>query len=303
MNSCPLRAGATLLFLAGLWALSGRAAAAEQLRFSKRLTPTQVHCLDDLLNSPDWGSEPNEKRELKRAARVATAPLGDNGRTQYIYLFKTSEFCESNVCLMIIGELSPAGVCHLLYDSDSNGSVSVLGERNHGYRRIETPCEAHFDGHQYQLFHQDCRNAAVYHSRPIVVKDLLFSKRLTPAQTHCLDDLLSAPSWGGEPDEKAELKRVAQVATAGLSDNRRTQYIYLFETPGFCGSAGFSMIIGEVHGGGCHMLYDYDSDGSFTVLRERDHGYHRLWSPCEARYDGRQYQLLHESCPNAIVYH
>jgi hypothetical protein len=63
------------------------------------------------------------------------------------------------------------------------------------------------------------------------------------------------------------------------------------------------MMIGEVRRDRCRMLYGYDSDGTFTVLRERDHGYRRFWSPCEARFDGRQYQLLHETCPNAEVYH
>jgi hypothetical protein len=303
MNSCRLRVGATLLFLLALSALPARGAAAGKLVFSKQLTPAQAHCLDELLNAPDWGGEPDEKRELRGAAQVSTATLGDNGRTQYIYLFKTSEFCESAGCLIIIGEIQPSGACHLQYDYDSDGSFTVLRKRDHGYHRIYTPCEARFDGRQYQLLHGDCRNAVVYHSQPIAAEDLSFSKQLTSAQTHCLDDLLSTPAWAGRPDEKRELKSVAQVATATLGENGRPQYIYLFETFGFCGSAGCLMIIGEVRGGVCHMLYDYESDGSFTVLRKRDHGYYRFWSPCEARYDGQQYQLLHQSCPNAIVYH
>lgn len=142
-----------------------------------------------------------------------------------------------------------------------------------------------------------------FSGRAAAAEQLSFSKRLTSAQTHCLDDLLSSPDWTGAPDEKDKLESDAQVAAATLGQNGRTQYIYLFENSGYCGSAGCLMMIGEARGGVCHMLYDYDGDGSFTVLRKRDHGYHRFWSPCEARYNGRQYQLLHESCPNAMVYH
>jgi hypothetical protein len=42
-------------------------------------------------------------------------------------------------------------------------------------------------------------------------------------------------------------------------------------------------------------------DKSFTVLRRLDHGYRRIYAPCEARFDGQQYQQLHEDCPNPDV--
>jgi hypothetical protein len=302
VNSCVFRVGRLLLFL-GSWVLSGNPGAAEQLKFSKLLSNAQIHCLDNLLDAPDRGSEPTEKRELKAAAQVATATFGDNGRKQYIYIFKSSEFCEGNRCLTMIGELSGAnGVCRPLWVSDSNGSVVLMRERDHGYRRFDSPCEARFDGQRYQLVRQACQTPVIYHSPP-GAEELSFSKQLTPAQRQCLDDLLSTPDWGGAPAENEKLKGDAQVATATLGKNGRRQYIYLFENSGYCGSAGCLMMIGEVHRHGCRALYDYDSDGSFTVLRARDEGYRRFWSPCEAHYDGRQYQLLHESCPNAEVHH
>ena len=60
-------------------------------------------------------------------------------------------------------------------------------------------------------------------------------------------------------------------------------------------------MIGELEKNGtCRLLYDNAADGLF-VLRRRDHGYRRIWTPCEARFDGHQYQQLHEDCPNPDV--
>jgi hypothetical protein len=39
------------------------------------------------------------------------------------------------------------------------------------------------------------------------------------------------------------------------------------------------------------------------VLPRRDHGYHRLYLPCEVRFDGEQYQQLRDECPNVNVIH
>jgi hypothetical protein len=38
-----------------------------------------------------------------------------------------------------------------------------------------------------------------------------------------------------------------------------------------------------------------------TILDRRDHGYRRLYAPCELYFDGRQYQQAREECPNDDV--
>lgn len=98
---------------------------------------------------------------------------------------------------------------------------------------------------------------------------------------------------------------IAQVAAADLSDNGRPDYIYLFEADGWCGTAGCPLLIGEMTraDGTCSLLYDGTGDKSFTVLRRRDHGYRRIYAPCEARFDGQQYQQLRAECPNPDVSH
>jgi hypothetical protein len=95
--------------------------------------------------------------------------------------------------------------------------------------------------------------------------------------------------------------KLAQVATTILNDKGRPDYIYLFEAIGWCGTAGCPLLIGELEqDGNCRLLYDASADGLF-VLRRRDHGYHRIYTPCEARFDGHEYQQLHEDCPNLDV--
>jgi hypothetical protein len=37
------------------------------------------------------------------------------------------------------------------------------------------------------------------------------------------------------------------------------------------------------------------------VLQQRDHGHRRLYTPCEARFDGHRYLQLHPQCPTVGV--
>ena len=97
---------------------------------------------------------------------------------------------------------------------------------------------------------------------------------------------------------------IAEVATTRLNESGRTDYVYLFEADGWCGTAGCLLLIGEVQpDGACRLLYNEVGDKSFTVLRRRDHGYRRIYAPCEARFDGRQYQQVREECPNPDLHH
>ncbi|MGC2081438.1 MAG: hypothetical protein WA728_36565, partial [Xanthobacteraceae bacterium] len=146
-----------MLAFLGFWVLPSRDAAAEQLHFAKRLTTTQTDCLAKLLSGPDRESDPGEKLELTKTAQVATAVFGDNQRTQSVYLFKSTEFCDGSSCLMMIAESDRDGGCRLIGNFHGDIPFIVRHERDHGYRRFGSPCEWRFDGQQYQLVHGDCR--------------------------------------------------------------------------------------------------------------------------------------------------
>ncbi len=131
-----------------------------------------------------------------------------------------------------------------------------------------------------------------------------FSNKLTPQQVGCLRELLHTSDWKYLPNAYSEMMKIAQVKTTVLNNSGRPDYVYLFEGDGWCGTAGCPLLIGEMQRHGmCRLLYDDMGDGSFTVLRSRDHGYRRIWAPCEARFDGHHYQQLREDCPNLDVHH
>lgn len=125
---------------------------------------------------------------------------------------------------------------------------------------------------------------------------LLFSERLGGAQAGCLREILPTAHW--MPDSQALMPSIAQAAATRLSNVGRA-YVYIFEGRGWCGTAGCPLLIGEVgQDGVCRLLYDAFGDTTFTVLRRRDHGYRRIYAPCEARFDGHRYQQVNEDCPS-----
>ncbi len=64
---------------------------------------------------------------------------------------------------MLIGERRIDGKCHLLDEGNgSGGEVVVLKRRDHGYRRLLTPCKIYFDGKWYQQIHEECLNADIH---------------------------------------------------------------------------------------------------------------------------------------------
>ena len=94
----------------------------------------------------------------------------------------------------------------------------------------------------------------------------------------------------------------AWVARANLSDDRRKDYIFLIEGSEWCGTGGCPLFIGrEETDGSCRLLYDDSGFRKFNVLRQPDNGYRRLYTPCEARFDGRQYQQLNPECPTPSI--
>lgn len=130
------------------------------------------------------------------------------------------------------------------------------------------------------------------------------SKTLTVDDVRCATQLLSARYEGHLPTEIPELLASARVGRAALRPKHQKAYIFLFEHIGWCGTAGCWLIIGEKRSDRrCHLLYDSDGDEhAIEVLHKRDYGYRRVYTPCEARFDGRQYRQIREECPNANVH-
>jgi hypothetical protein len=136
-------------------------------------------------------------------------------------------------------------------------------------------------------------------------KMLSFSKRKSADQVYCLQQALRGSSWQSYPNLPAEMVKVASAASTILNKKGRPDYVYVLEDGiEWCGTAGCKLLIAERgRDGACRLLYDGMGDNSFTVLHRRDHGYRRIYAPCEARFDGQQYQQLHEECPNLDIHH
>ena len=105
------------------------------------------------------------------------------------------------------------------------------------------------------------------------------------------------------PEFHQEMLAAAVVARADLKGNGQRQYIFTIADFAFCGTAGCSMLIGEARkDGACHQIYtDAGSEVAITVLRQRDRGYRRLYTPCEVRFDGHEYFKFHDECPTIDV--
>lgn len=134
-------------------------------------------------------------------------------------------------------------------------------------------------------------------------ENLVFQTKLEPEENKCLAELIRASNWWRyTPQFADELLRIAKVARANLNGKKQAAYLYLFEDGGWCGSAGCPMLIGERQADGrCGLLYDGNGIGRVTVLRSREHGYRRLYLPCEVRFDGRHYQQIRPGCPTVDV--
>ncbi|MGC2081436.1 MAG: hypothetical protein WA728_36555 [Xanthobacteraceae bacterium] len=150
-----------LLIVAGIAGSILSVAQAQMLSFSKKPNAEQMECLRQLLSRSSWKDSPSLLSEMFSIAQVATAVLDDKWNTDYVYIFEGFNWCGTAGCKLLIGELRRRGVCHLLYEAAGDTVFTVLRRRDHGYRRLYTPCEARFDGHQYQQFHEDCPNVDV----------------------------------------------------------------------------------------------------------------------------------------------
>lgn len=136
-------------------------------------------------------------------------------------------------------------------------------------------------------------------------EQLRWSKKLTGEETRCLSQLMRAGDWADASAALLEkLMAEAVVSRAELNRDHREEYVYIIHDFGWCGSAGCSLLIGERRDDRiCHLLYDGHGDDEITVLRRRDKGYRRLYTQCEIRFDGRQYQQIHPDCPTLDTQH
>jgi hypothetical protein len=137
---------------------------------------------------------------------------------------------------------------------------------------------------------------------PASAGKLDFSRTLDAYERLCLDELIHASSWGNSPEFWNEMSRNAEVARADLNSGGHKDYFYLFEDRGWCGTGGCPLLIGEAEAKGtCRLLYDDAGFDNITVLQRRDNGYRRLYTPCEVRFDGKQYHQLHPECPTVNI--
>jgi hypothetical protein len=146
-----------------------------------------------------------------------------------------------------------------------------------------------------------CLNAAAVPAR---AENLQWSKKLTGGEFRCFSQLFGESHWKNEPGWEKAMAAEAKIAYANLAHSRREAYVFLIEGPGWCGTAGCQLLIGEARDDGrCQLLYEGNGDDEITILRRNDNGYRRLYTQCEIRFDGRQYQQIHPDCPTLDVQH
>jgi hypothetical protein len=148
-----------------------------------------------------------------------------------------------------------------------------------------------------------CACLHVFATASSQAKEVSFSKKLSADEARCLSELIQDGKWKDTPQSHTEMMSIAEVGRADFNGDGQKAYVFVFNDGiRWCGTAGCQLLIGETRSDGvCHLLYSGSGDTSFTVLRRKDNGYRRLYMPCEARFDGRQYQRLHADCPNAVV--
>jgi hypothetical protein len=134
---------------------------------------------------------------------------------------------------------------------------------------------------------------------------LTFSKQKSAEHVRCLLEVLRGTTWNNYPGLPSQMVDISEVGAATLNNKGWTDYVYILEDGiDWCGTAGCELIIAEKHQNGtCRLLYEASGDSSFIVGHQRDHGYRRIYTPCEARFDGDQYQQVRDECPNPDVHH
>jgi hypothetical protein len=137
---------------------------------------------------------------------------------------------------------------------------------------------------------------------PVAAEKLRFVPIHGTDERRCLADLI-AGRWNYSPEVHPEMMATAKLATANLHGVRRRGFFYLFDGRGWCGTAGCILLIGEARpGASCRLLYEVSGfEGAIETLRVSDHGYRRLYTPCETRFNGKEYWPVREECPTLDV--
>jgi len=144
---------------------------------------------------------------------------------------------------------------------------------------------------------------AVMAASPAIAGKLRFTRNLGRDEVRCLSSLFWESNWSLETGWEYDMIADAEIARTDLNDDGRKDYIFLIEGFDWCGTGGCTLLIGRAESDGtCHLIYDDAGFPNFTVLRARDNGYHRLYTPCETRFDGRRYQQLNPECPTATIW-
>ncbi|MGE0259859.1 MAG: hypothetical protein AB7T18_14010 [Alphaproteobacteria bacterium] len=127
------------------------------------MTDDERRCLSEALRTGEWRYSPDSYQPMMQAARVARVDLNQDGKKEYIFIAPEFDFCGTAGCSMVIAQADRRGMCHEIYDgSGFEHATRVLAKRDHGYRRLYTPCEVRFDGRQYQQMREECPNAVVH---------------------------------------------------------------------------------------------------------------------------------------------
>lgn len=163
-NKCKRIASALLVSNLSLFLLRPECIAAETIKLHKRITGQEMRCFQELFRERPLQYSVGELSKFITETEGGRADLKGDGRYEFIFVVHDIGYCGSAGCMMLIGERHHDGTCHLIADAGSDGGeVTVLGRRDHGYRRLYAPCELYFDGRQYQQVHEECPNVDVRH--------------------------------------------------------------------------------------------------------------------------------------------
>jgi hypothetical protein len=131
--------------------------AAEQVKLHKGLTAHEARCLRKLFHRRTIRDSESEINQFILETTVGRAHLRNSGQRHYIFLVHNTGYCGSAGCLMLIGERRQDGRCRLLHEgTGASETMVVLNRRDHGYRRLYTPCEIRFNGHEYRQVRWQC---------------------------------------------------------------------------------------------------------------------------------------------------
>ena len=115
-------------------------------------------------------------------------------------------------------------------------------------------------------------------------------------------EMLRDGHWRRSPQFHQVMLATAAAARVDLKGNGPKHVIFVMTDFSFCGTAGCSMLIGEErHNGTCHEVYDGSASPTRLLCCGNAIMATALYTPCELRFDGHEYQQIHEECPTIDV--